>query len=279
MGDIFVHGNANLAADEWLNEAAVSDVPDKLRKALKLDPFYERYIDAMGIPVVASGDVSDAALIEAAYLARSMLAKAPDIAERIAARKGRIAVMAYRQRTRDIPEHAGLDPAAYDQCRGVGGTLSIPVSSCGEEDLLEFPGEPYWAENVFIHEFAHTIHLVGMDERFDKRLQEVYDNAMKQQRWQNAVKDGAAMPAYAAQNHHEYWAEGVQSYFGCNCDHADPSHNGINGREQLQAYDPELFDLVEEVFGQHTWCYVSPKERTTQPHLAQLDRANLPHYG
>lgn len=278
MAAIFVHGNSNQDADEWLRTAAVTAVPEDVRKRLKLDPFYGKYVDAMGIPVVASAEVSDPALIEAAYLARSMLSRAPEVARKIAERNGRIAVMAFTQRTRNLPEHSKLDPAKYDHCRGVGGTKEIPVSSCGEEDLLEFPGEPYWAENVFIHEFAHTIHLLGLDAKFDKRLQDTYAHAMHEKRWNNAVNaQGQAIPTYAAQDYKEYWAEGVQSYFGCNCSHADPSHNGINGRDQLEEYDRELFDLVADVF-QTTWCYSSPKERTTQPHLASLDRANLPHY-
>ena len=48
-----------------------------------------------------------------------------------------------------------------------------PYCSCGEENLLAYPGDPYAAENILIHEFAHNIHLRGMvnvDATFDTRL-------------------------------------------------------------------------------------------------------------
>ena len=42
---------------------------------------------------------------------------------------------------------------------GLGGSQTDPVCSCGEENLLAFPGDPYAAECILIHEFAHNIHL------------------------------------------------------------------------------------------------------------------------
>ncbi|MFL5384821.1 MAG: hypothetical protein ACJ8GN_20045 [Longimicrobiaceae bacterium] len=274
------HGNAAPSADEWLRTAKVAAPPEGVVKRLQLDPtFYRKYVDAMGIPVVASGKVTDPAVLEAGYLTVAMLQNAPDIAERIAKNKGRIAVMGFAERTRDIPEHAKLDPAAFDRCRGVGGTMAIPVSSCGEEDLLDFPTEPYWSENIFIHEFAHTIHLLGLDRHFDAELQRVYKEAMAADLWRNAKgDDGKKVPAYAALNHHEYWAEGVQSYFGCNSRHADPQHNGINGRDELEAYDPGLFRLIGRTLGDNPWCYLPTKDRPHQPHLAGLDWTKLPKF-
>ena len=280
MGDRPAPANASAAADDWLRHAKVTEPPDDVVKHDTLDKaFYRKYVDAGGIPVVASQKSSDAAVLEAGYLAVAMLQNAPDIAQRIAANKGRIAVMAFSERTRDIPEHAKLDPTAYDRCRGVGGTMAIPVSSCGEEDLLDYPTEPYWSENIFIHEFAHTIHLLGLDRDFDAELQQTYKEAMAAELWNNAKgADGKKVPAYAAHDHHEYWAEGVQSYFGCNCSHADASHNGVNGRDALEEYDPGLFGLIGRTLGDNPWCYVSTKERADQPHLQGLDRSSLPKF-
>lgn len=280
MGDRPAPAIASPTADAWLRKARVTDPPDDVVKRLDLDKaFYHKYVDAMGIPVLASKQVSDPALLEAGYLTVAMLQNAPDIADRIAGNKGRIAVMGWKERTQDIPEHAKLDLAAYGRCRGVGGTIAIPVSSCGEEDLLDYDSEPYWAENIFIHEFAHTIHLVGLDEQFNLELKALYDRAMAAGLWQDAKgDDGKKKPAYAAQDHHEYWAEGVQSYFGCNCAHADPSHNGVNGRDELERYDPGLFRLVARTLGDDPWNYVPTKSRMDQPHLAGLDRASLPKF-
>jgi alpha-glucosidase len=280
MSDIPTTESTSPAADAWLRDAKVTTPPDDVVKRLGLDKgFYRKHVNAMGIPIVASEKVSEPAVLEAGYLTVAMLQNAPDIAARIAENKGRIAVMGFAERTRDIPEHAKLDPAAYDRCRGVGGTMSIPVSSCGEEDLLDYDQEPYWAENIFIHEFAHTIHLLGLGSSFNETLLRQYKDAMAAGLWQDAQGDGGKkIPAYAARDHHEYWAEGVQSYFGCNCDHADPSHNGTNGREKLEAYDPGLCRLVARTLGDNPWRYVPTKVRAGQPHLAGLDRPSLPKF-
>ncbi|HKP76988.1 MAG TPA: hypothetical protein VJT67_15765 [Longimicrobiaceae bacterium] len=269
------------AGDEFLANASVTTpVPDEIAERYGLDTrFYSKYVEAMGIPILGSAELSDAAMLEAGYLTVAMLQNAPDIAQRIVENHGRIAVMTYLERTQSIPEHAGLDPATYGRCRGVGGTMAIPVSSCGEEDLLDYDSEPYWAENVFIHEFAHTVHLLGLGAAFNADLVRIYNQSMAAERWQDALaEDGKRIPAYAARDEKEYWAEGVQSYFGCNCDHPDPSHNGVNGREQLEAYDRDLYDLVRTTFGDNPWCYVPSKQRMQQKHLKDLDRKNFPKF-
>lgn len=45
-------------------------------------------------------------------------------------------------------------------------------------------------------------------------------------------------------------AEGTQSYFDVNAYSATPNgiHNHVNTRAKLQTYDPNLFNLVREVF-------------------------------
>ena len=54
---------------------------------------------------------------------------------------------------------------------------------------------------------------------------------------------------YASDNADEYWAEGVQSWFGLN-DRPGPIHNDINGRTEIEEYDPVLLGLIEEVLGE-----------------------------
>lgn len=49
---------------------------------------------------------------------------------------------------------------------------------------------------------------------------------------------------------HEYWAEGVQSYFHVNGYAKPPNgiHGEINTREKLRRYDPTLYNLIRTVF-------------------------------
>ena len=131
---------------------------------LKLDPFYQKYISANGYPIVSSARVDDYALKEAAFLVNLMLANRPDVRDAMIRSGSRLIVMSHDEFTTDVPEHSQMRPRNFwdARARGLGGSRTDPVCSCGEENLLSFPGDPYSTENILIHEFAHNIHLRGM---------------------------------------------------------------------------------------------------------------------
>ncbi|MEM1294718.1 MAG: hypothetical protein AAGH89_05090, partial [Verrucomicrobiota bacterium] len=243
-----------------------------------LDPFYQKQILVGGYPILASEKVSDYALREAAYLIEMILAKRPDILKELAENGSRMTVMAYTEFTTDVPEHAGIPEKSgqskdwWDRrARGLGGSKTDPVASCAEENLLCFPGDPYKTENILIHEFAHTIHLRGLnnlDPEFEKRVEGIYQKAMKMGLWEGK---------YASSNAAEYFAEGVQSWFNNNREN-DHDHNHVNTRKELRDYDPELAGLLEEVFGDTEVVYVKPPEREVQAHLTGLDYSRLPEF-
>lgn len=239
----------------------------------KLSPFYKKHVSVRGFPVVSSARVSDHALFEAAYLIDKMLARRSDILEALAKNKVRFAVMAVSERTTDIPEHSDLRPAKYwdRRARGLGPTRIRPAVSCGEENLLGFPGDPYDTENILVHEFAHAIHLLGLnsiDKLFDQRLRQTYRAALDRGLWKDT---------YAATNKEEYWAEGVQSWFDTNRIN-DHDHNDVDTREKLGKYDPALAKLIAEVFRDNPWRYQHPAKRKGKGHLAGYDPAKTPHF-
>ena len=231
--------------------AQVTAVPQELRDALKLAPFYTKYTDAGGLPVLSSEKVSDAALLEAVDIVNHMLDGRDDIRRAIIKNKVRLAVMAPDQQTTDIPEHSDLTPKEYwdRRARGLGATPERPAVSCGEENLLNLKGDRYSKENVLVHEYGHVIHEMGLnsiDADFDGKLKACYDYAMEQGTWKDT---------YAATNHKEYWAEGVQAYFDCAAPPEPGNHNDINTREKLEKSDPQLFHLIDDVFKKNTWRY------------------------
>jgi hypothetical protein len=239
---------------------------------LKLSEFYKKYISANGYPVVSSEKVSDYALKEAAHLANLMLAKRADVRDAMIKSGSRMIVMAYNEFTTDIPEHSKLKPKDYwdARARGLGGSQTDPVCSCAEENLLAYPGDPYSQECILIHEFAHNIHLRGMvnvDKTFDDRVKKAFDSAMKKGLWAGK---------YASTNHHEYFAEGVQSWFDNNREN-DHDHNWVNTRVELIEYDPGLADLCREVFGDTEVKYTKPATRLTG-HLAGYDPDKAPKF-
>ena len=245
--------------------------------------FYKKYIEADGYPIVASATVSDYALKEAAYLARLMLANRPDVRRAMIQSGSRMCIMAYNEYTTDLPEFARLakdklgefpDLVAKDywdaRARGCGGDENDPYCSCGEENLLGYEGDPYAAECILIHEFAHNIHLRGMvriDPTFDTRLKEAYQKAMAAGLWKGK---------YASVNHHEYFAEGVQSWFDNNREN-DHDHNHVNTRAELIEYDPALAAFCREVFGDTQLTYTKPVTRLTG-HMAGYDPAQSPAF-
>jgi hypothetical protein len=254
---------------------AANPVPEKLRDELKLDKFYQKHVDAGGLPVVGSEKVSDHALAEAAWIVGKMLNGREDILKAMRANKVRVVVMAATEFTTDVPEHSKLTPKQYwdRRARGLGATRQNPCVSCGEENLLGFGGDPYPRENIFVHEFAHAIHGTGLstaDKTFDQRLRAAYDAAKERGLWKNT---------YAATNHSEYWAEGVQCWFDDNAP-PDASHNDIRTRAQLKDYDPELAKLCKEVFGDGEWKYKRPAERKAEDvkHLPGYDTKKLPQF-
>lgn len=245
--------------------------------------FYTQRVTANGYPIVASARVNPYALKEAAYLVDLMLAKRPDVREAMIQSGSRLAILAWDEFTTDQPEWAwlanepvgevpGVPAREYwdSRARGLGGSETDPFCSCGEENLLAYEGDPYAAENILIHEFAHNLHLRGLvnvDPTFDARLKATYDLAMQAGLWKGK---------YAGVNHHEYFAEGVQSWFDNNREN-DHDHNHVNTRAELSEYDPGLAALCREVFGDTELKYTKPKTRLTG-HLAGYDPATAPTF-
>ena len=213
-------------------------------------------------------------------LLNQMLAKRPDLREAMIKSGTRLCIMAYNEYTTDLPEFARLASekvpiaggvSAKDywdaRARGTGGSETDPFCSCGEENLLGYPGDPYSTECILIHEFAHAIHQRGManvDATFDDRLTIAYEAAMKAGLWAGK---------YASVNRFEYFAEGVQSWFDNNRAN-DHDHNHVNTRELLIAYDPGLAALCGEVFGE-TGCDTPGRRRgsrATWPVTIRQDR-------
>lgn len=250
----------------------VAPVSAELREAFDLTPFYQKSLVLEGFPILSSEKVPDEALYEAAHIIRTMLKNRPDILRELGKNKVRYAIMAVDERTLDVPEHADLTPPAFwnKRARGLGATKQRPTVSCGEENLLGNPGDPYATESICVHEFAHAIHdtaLKTLDPTFDERLNKLYKSAMAKGLWADK---------YAATNRHEYWAEAVQSWFGNNRE-PDHDHNHVNTRAELIEYDKPIADLCAEVFGDNDWVYRRPDHpsRKNDPHLKSFDRSKL----
>jgi len=281
-------GHRFVIVDDGKETEVVSQVPVQ---AFRHDPkakdgvpaFYTQVVRANGYPICGSAKVSPYALKEAAYLADLMLAKRPDVREAMIASGSRLCILAHDEFTTDQPEWAWLEKLPVPgfesmsikdyrdaRARGMGGSATDPFCSCAEENLLAYEGDPYSTECIFIHEFAHNIHLRGLsnvDATFDRRVKASFDAAMKAGMWKGK---------YASVNHHEYFAEGVQSWFDNNREN-DHDHNHVNTRAELLDYDPGLAALCREVFGDTVLKYTKPTTRLTD-HLNGYDPTKAPKF-
>ena len=248
-------------------------LPTTVRETFNLDPFYVQWIDVEGLPVVASAKVNPYAVREAAWLIRQMIGHRQDILHALAKNNVRFAVMAYNELTTEIPEHSDLQPDYYwdRRARGLGSTPARPAVSCGEENLLNYAGDPYSTENILVHEFAHAIHQMGLDTvdpGFDDRLKTTYNAAVEKGLWKDT---------YAITNRAEYWAEGTQSWFDTNRAN-DDQHNHVDTRDKLKEYDPALAALLTEVYGDTDWRYTRAVTRLSLLHLQGFNPKDSPKF-
>jgi hypothetical protein len=238
-------------------KANVGPVP----AALGVDPFYKKYVDAFGIPVLSSEKVPDDALLVARDIVNTMLAARPDLRKALVAKSWRTGVIAEVEMTMDIPEYSRMKrPGASreepvnqadrdyhaNRSRGLGGN---PTTGA-EENLLGYPGTRYWGEHIFVHEFAHAIMGGGIrdvDPAMYAEIRAAYDAAMAAGKYVYA--DGRKH--YATTNAGEYWAEGVQWWFFSNYGECFAGNVKVESPEELAAYDPTLHELIGRVFTTH----------------------------
>ena len=237
-------------------KANLSAVPE----SLGVSPFYKKYTDAMGIPVIASDKVPDAALLVARDIVNAMLAARPDIRKALIARGWRTGVIAEIEMTMDIPEYSKMkrpgaprdEPVTQadrdyhaNRSRGLGGN---PTTGA-EENLLGYPGTRYWGEHIFVHEFAHAMMtgLRDVDPDMVAQIRAAYDQAMAAGKYVHA--DGRKH--YATTNANEYWAEGVQWWFFSNYGECFAGKIKVETPEEFAAYDPTLNELIGRVYTTH----------------------------
>ena len=95
---------------------------------------------------------------------------------------------------------------------------------------------------VILHELAHGYHdqILGFEE---PRIKEAYNKAMKAKLYDEVLLyTGKKVRAYAATDHKEYFAEGVEAYF-----YRNDFYPFV--RAELQLHDPLLHDLMVQIWG------------------------------
>ncbi len=243
--------------------------------SLGLDPFYKKYADAFGIPIVSSEKVDDTALLLARDIVNYMLGKRPDIRAVMVERKSRMLVMDQTEGETDLPERRDWKKPAIDdrrltdgeranyhgpngiasktdkeywdaRARGMGGN----ITSCAEENLLGLPGTRYYGEHITVHEFSHNVMgaLRVADPALHAEIQVAYEAAKAK----GLYKDSAGRGQYAINTPAEYFAEGTQWWFWSNIEFYDgTTKQRVQSPDDLKIYDPALFGILERIYAGH----------------------------
>jgi alpha-glucosidase len=247
---------------QWLQKLPnVGPPPAKF----KIDPFYTRFTWAREFTVLGR-QAGDEALLKANDTIRKMFAYRHDILKALIADGVKLVVLGRNERLSDLPELAGktgidLSARALDYRPEtrllVVGEESLTSQARGECLLIgEFaralyyvtgtrPADPNW-NNRGRDVQQYELRVKRLDEEFGQRLKLLYQNAMTRGLWKGTA---------AARDQVEYWAQGVVAYF----DGVPPSNDRpATTRETLKAYDPDLYQLVNETMayeGHADWRY------------------------
>lgn len=206
--------------------------------------YYRKYLNASGVPIVASADVADAALIKMKLIVDTMLMKDPPTRAQVVARLQRILLIPRGKGMTTLPEYWNLDQlfplgsgtSWSDRTQGIAWTELIPYASCSEADLLNSgaPDDRYTEESICIHEFAHSMWDAGVvfrDPHAQARLESAYKAAKAR---------GFLGSTYAGATSAEYWAEGLQGWFNA----ASCKNTPTCTQNKLYQVDPALWNEI-----------------------------------
>jgi hypothetical protein len=230
----------------------------------QIDPYYTKFTYAREFPVLGSKQVRDEALLKANDIIRKLFAYRHDILKALIADGARLVVLGRHEKLSDLPEFKDAKgQAGFDEVRYLDYTPSRKLMVVAEENVLGLPAEPFTGRCMVISVFARALYQVTglrpvdpsfekqrskqqyelrvkrLDIEFDNRLKKIYEEALSKGLWQGTA---------AARDRAEYWAAGVEAYFDAAGEGQPPNlaDRPITTREALQAYDPDLYALVDE---------------------------------
>lgn len=223
------------------------------------DPFYKKCVYSYNIPILSSDKVSDAALFKAYDILDVMLKKIavdhPEILQNMIKNHTRVDIVGLTEHNVDLPEWKNW-PNKTERRAGGG----IDTTIC-ENELIMTPNDPnpgdpdvyYLTQfNVLSHEFTHTILMSGIgDADHQGAAPEIYKKILAA--YNNAIaKDMYKESDYDRTNYHEYFAGQVPRWFNCNPTDLKVSNaSSKTDKEQLKEYDPEIYSVIEELFGDY----------------------------
>jgi hypothetical protein len=246
-----LHVIAAVAALAWL--APLASAQSHVGKPPSwADPFYTKYLDARGVAVMGSPNVSDRAIAIAQATVSHMLAKRPDLAQSMAQQHAIVAVFAENERFTDIPEmrrwRGVTNRAGHNLDAGCGGgaVKHNPVTTICERQLLDDNAK----FATLVHEFGHSVQNLALDEATLAAIRTAYQHAQHKGLFRKA--DGQT-PAYLMNNEHEFFADTTTMWFN-GYNPTNPANTPfVATRAQLKTYDSEIYQILAGIYPDDDW--------------------------
>ena len=112
------------------------------------------------------------------------------------------------------------------------------MCSIGEENLLCLRNQNYRKEDIFVHEFSHSM-MAHLDADLVHDIEAAYQNAVDKELYPKGI--------YMMANSAEYWAEGVQAWLGVTL--RTDVNGGFNTQQKIKDHDEALAAVLEKVYG------------------------------
>ncbi|MFT3787313.1 MAG: hypothetical protein QM770_14285 [Tepidisphaeraceae bacterium] len=236
----------------------------------KVDPYYTKFSYARELPIIASEQVNDIALLCANDTVRKLFAYRHDLLKALINDRSKLVILGRHERLSQLPElrSAASTQPAWDEARWMDYSSQSKVMVVPEENILHDSSDPAACESLVVKVLARAVfaiaarrpvdpswdrrppeiwqqyelHVDRLDERFGRTVDELLAKARAKKLWQGT----------SAQNDAEsYWCAGVEAYFDAAGTGEPPldADRPINTREILRTYDPDLFALVDKTFG------------------------------
>ncbi|MFR5079038.1 MAG: hypothetical protein ACLTDX_13910 [[Clostridium] innocuum] len=195
--------------------------------------------------------VSEEAHAMAKTIVDFMLLKLPEASAILKGAGAELAIYAKDEDAYEIPEHRAGCLFLHRPVEGFGGTMEIPTTSISEVNVLHIlEGEHitrYTHECILVHEFAHAVHLIGINYMKDTSLADecraIYATAKEEGLWPHT---------YAISNYEEYFATLSTVWFNVMEEGKDGTWDGtrgpVNTRAELKEYDQRAYAFFGKIY-------------------------------
>ncbi len=246
--------SVTFAADVVCNRE-ISTPPEWVNDPLKtgsdeFDGFYTKCVTVYSIPICSTDDVPDEALFKAYDVVEIWLRKIageyPEIIKRMNKHGVSMIVVGENETNSMHPSWKGWE--SDTERRGGGGIVTTVLV----EDLI-VPESDTWRRTFagLVHEATHTLLTYGIgDAQGVGARSDIYERILAC--YENAVANNMypAPNEYDASNYHEYFAGQVGRFFnGSPTELPVENADKLTDREELEAYDPDIYGICRELFG------------------------------